>query len=61
MIQERPALYDITEKSYSNQLVKAEMWREIENKLVISGKIFFLAIEVFRKTGLLFLNGPLLE
>ncbi|XP_026113223.1 uncharacterized protein LOC113091810 [Carassius auratus] len=36
MIQERPALYDITEKSYSNRLVKAEMWCEIENKLVIS-------------------------
>ncbi|XDV22961.1 hypothetical protein PO909_027702 [Leuciscus waleckii] len=36
MIQERPALYDITEKSYANRVAKAEKWREIENKLVIS-------------------------
>ncbi|XP_052409727.1 transcription factor Adf-1-like [Carassius gibelio] len=38
MIRERPALYDITEKSYSSRVEKAEMWREIENKLVISEK-----------------------
>ncbi|XP_067250063.1 uncharacterized protein [Chanodichthys erythropterus] len=38
MIQERPGLYDITEKCYVNRVLKAELWREIENKLVISEK-----------------------
>lgn len=49
MIQERPPLYDITEKLYANRVVKTELWREIEEKLVISGKFFFLAIEVVSK------------
>ncbi|XP_067296095.1 uncharacterized protein [Pseudorasbora parva] len=38
MNQERPALYDITEKCYVNRVAKAEMWREMANKLVISEK-----------------------
>ena len=46
MIQERLALYDITEKCYTNRVVKRELWREIENKLVISGKTLFLAVEL---------------
>lgn len=41
MIQERPALYDIMEKCYVNRVAKAELWREIENKLVISGTVRF--------------------
>lgn len=49
MIKERPALYDITAEHYANRVVKRELWREVENKLVISGKIFFLAIEVFSR------------
>lgn len=49
MIQERLALCDITEKCNVNRVAKAELWREMENKLVISGKISVLAIEVFRK------------
>lgn len=40
LIQERPALYDISEKHYSNRAVKADLWREIESKLELSGKIF---------------------
>ncbi len=54
MIQERPGLYDITEKCYVNRVAKAELWREIENKLVISGKISFLSIEVFRNLFVIF-------
>ncbi|XP_044037014.1 uncharacterized protein LOC122868788 [Siniperca chuatsi] len=38
MVQERPALYDITEKLYANRVKKTELWREIENKLGISEK-----------------------
>ncbi|XP_067284019.1 uncharacterized protein [Pseudorasbora parva] len=38
MIQQRPALYDITEKCYVNRVAKAELWREMANKLVISEK-----------------------
>ncbi|KAF7708774.1 uncharacterized protein LOC124385086 [Silurus meridionalis] len=38
MIQERPPLYDITQKLYANRSVKAGLWREIEDKLVISEK-----------------------
>lgn len=37
LIQERPALYDISEKYYSNRAVKADLWREIETKLQLSG------------------------
>ncbi|KAK7149243.1 hypothetical protein R3I94_008764 [Phoxinus phoxinus] len=36
MIQERPPLYDITDKLYANRVLKSELWREIEDKLVIS-------------------------
>ncbi|XP_042593606.1 ribonuclease inhibitor-like [Cyprinus carpio] len=39
LIQERPALYDITEKRYANRVAIANSWREIENKLVISGTL----------------------
>lgn len=38
MIQERPSLYDVTEKLYANRVVKTELWREIEEKLDISAK-----------------------
>lgn len=37
LIQERPALYDISQKHYSNRAVKADLWREIETKLRLSG------------------------
>lgn len=40
LIQERPALYDIAEKHYSNRAVKADLWREIEAKLQLSGSTF---------------------
>ncbi|XP_029919024.1 ATPase inhibitor A, mitochondrial isoform X1 [Myripristis murdjan] len=38
MVEERPALYDIRESLYTNKVVKADLWRQIENKLVISEK-----------------------
>ncbi|KAI9519187.1 hypothetical protein NQZ68_030719 [Dissostichus eleginoides] len=38
LIQERPALYDITEKKYSNRVVKTGLWREIETQLGFSEK-----------------------
>ncbi|XP_056604614.1 uncharacterized protein LOC130421008 [Triplophysa dalaica] len=38
MIQERPALYDITENVYANRTLRAQLWHEIENKLVVSEK-----------------------
>ncbi|CAG11942.1 unnamed protein product [Tetraodon nigroviridis] len=38
LIQERPALYDISEKHYSNRAVKADLWREIEARLQLSEK-----------------------
>ena len=41
LIQERPALYDITEAKYSNRIVKTGLWREIESQLGFSGKIIF--------------------
>jgi len=41
LIEERPALYDITEKKYSNRVVKTGLWREIESQLGFSGKILF--------------------
>lgn len=37
LIQERPVLYDVSEKYYSNRAVKADLWREIEAKLRLSG------------------------
>lgn len=46
LIQERPALYDITERRYSNRVVKAHLWREIEDKLVVSGKISPLVVQL---------------
>ncbi|KAI9522520.1 hypothetical protein NQZ68_035364 [Dissostichus eleginoides] len=38
MIQERPPLFDITEKKYANQVVKTGLWREIETELGLSEK-----------------------
>ncbi|XP_056901778.1 uncharacterized protein LOC130532879 [Takifugu flavidus] len=38
LIQERPVLYDVSEKYYSNRAVKADLWREIEAKLRLSEK-----------------------
>ncbi|KAI7791886.1 uncharacterized protein LOC130548000 [Triplophysa rosa] len=38
MIQERPALYDVTENVYANRTLRAQLWHEIESKLVISEK-----------------------
>ncbi|XP_034001012.1 uncharacterized protein LOC117494283 [Trematomus bernacchii] len=38
LIQERPALYDITEAKYSNRIVKTGLWREIESQLGFSEK-----------------------
>ncbi|KAK5886665.1 hypothetical protein CesoFtcFv8_017678 [Champsocephalus esox] len=38
LIQERPALYDITEKRYSKRVVKTGLWREIETQLGFSEK-----------------------
>ncbi|XP_034086771.1 uncharacterized protein LOC117555860 [Gymnodraco acuticeps] len=38
LIQERPALYDITEKLYVNRIVKTGLWREIETQLVLPEK-----------------------
>ncbi|XP_034089146.1 uncharacterized protein LOC117557421 [Gymnodraco acuticeps] len=38
LIQERPALYDITEKRYANRTVRTGLWREIETQLVLSEK-----------------------
>ncbi|KAI9518423.1 hypothetical protein NQZ68_037177, partial [Dissostichus eleginoides] len=38
LIQERPALYDITEKRYANRIVKTGLWREIETQLGLSEK-----------------------
>ncbi|KAL0965949.1 hypothetical protein UPYG_G00288470 [Umbra pygmaea] len=38
LIQERPPLYDITEKRYANRVAKTQLWREIENTLSISEK-----------------------
>ncbi|XP_010794591.1 uncharacterized protein [Notothenia coriiceps] len=37
-IQERPALFDITEKLYENRIVKTGLWREIEALLGLSEK-----------------------
>ncbi|KAJ0066473.1 hypothetical protein NL108_013500 [Boleophthalmus pectinirostris] len=33
MVQERPALYDSTNKNYNNRIVKAQLWGDIELKL----------------------------
>lgn len=38
LIQERPELYDVSEKHYSNRALKAELWREMEAKLRLSGE-----------------------
>ncbi|XP_047446070.1 uncharacterized protein LOC125011097 [Mugil cephalus] len=38
MIQERPALYDVTLNLYSNRELKSQLWHEIENQLFISEK-----------------------
>ncbi|XP_010769947.1 transcription factor Adf-1-like [Notothenia coriiceps] len=38
LIQERPALYDITDKLYANRIVKTGLWREIETQLVLPEK-----------------------
>ncbi|XP_034006056.1 uncharacterized protein LOC117498094 isoform X2 [Trematomus bernacchii] len=38
LIEERPALYDITETNYSNRVVKTGLWREIESQLGFSEK-----------------------
>ncbi|KAM6965859.1 uncharacterized protein LKV04_018355 [Tautogolabrus adspersus] len=38
MIQERPPLFDITDKLYSNRVVKTGLWREIEKKMILSEK-----------------------
>ncbi|KAI9514552.1 hypothetical protein NQZ68_032193 [Dissostichus eleginoides] len=38
MIQERPPLFDITEKKYANRVVKTGLWREIETVLGLSEK-----------------------
>ncbi|KAI9524876.1 hypothetical protein NQZ68_014411 [Dissostichus eleginoides] len=38
LIQERPALFDITEKWYANRIVKTGLWREIETQLGLSEK-----------------------
>ncbi|KAL3057595.1 hypothetical protein OYC64_007958 [Pagothenia borchgrevinki] len=37
-IEERPALFDITEKLYANRIVKTGLWREIEALLGLSEK-----------------------
>lgn len=50
LIQERPPLYDISEKTYSNRGVKTELWHEIENELDIPGNFsvsLFLVIGGF--------------
>ncbi|KAF7641728.1 hypothetical protein LDENG_00273810 [Lucifuga dentata] len=38
MVQERPALYDITENLYANKALKTHLWREIADNLFISEK-----------------------
>ncbi|XP_020509335.1 uncharacterized protein [Labrus bergylta] len=38
MIQERPPLFDLTDKLYSNRVVKIALWSEIVNKMIISEK-----------------------
>ncbi|XP_065125347.2 uncharacterized protein [Paramisgurnus dabryanus] len=38
LIQERPALYNVTEKCYASRGHRAELWREIEQTLAISEK-----------------------
>jgi len=42
MIQERPALYT-SEARYASRGLKPELWRELEDKLVISGETLCLA------------------
>ncbi|XP_075999917.1 uncharacterized protein LOC142993136 isoform X2 [Genypterus blacodes] len=38
MVQERPALYDITENVYANKVLKTHLWREISDRLRVSEK-----------------------
>ncbi|XP_037611162.1 uncharacterized protein wu:fb74b10 [Sebastes umbrosus] len=38
MIEDRPPLYDVSEKLYANRVVKTELWREIEHRLDVSEK-----------------------
>ncbi|XP_029919026.1 ATPase inhibitor A, mitochondrial isoform X3 [Myripristis murdjan] len=59
MVEERPALYDIRESLYTNKVVKADLWRQIENKLVISA-LGFIFQRNFSKSGgsLCALNTP---
>ncbi|KAL3047902.1 hypothetical protein OYC64_021960 [Pagothenia borchgrevinki] len=38
LIQERPALFDTTEKRYTNRTVKSGLWREIETQLGLPEK-----------------------
>ena len=40
MVEERPPLYNVSEKSYSNRTVKTDCWRQITEKCNLSGKIF---------------------
>lgn len=61
MIQDRPALYDVSDKRYANRAVKRELWREIANKLVLSGKIFFLAIHLFSSNRVCYCQKPSLK
>ncbi|XP_078135832.1 uncharacterized protein LOC144536521 isoform X2 [Sander vitreus] len=38
MVEERPPLYNVSEKNYSNRGVKADCWRQITEKINISEK-----------------------
>lgn len=39
MVQERPALYNITENVYANKVLKTHLWKEISDKLRVSGEL----------------------
>ena len=47
LIEERRALYDIEDSSYSNKVVKSRLWREISAELNIEGMRFCLLLLLY--------------
>ena len=47
LIEERRALYDIADSSYSNKVVKSRLWREISAELNIEGMRFCLLLLLY--------------